>query len=77
MRELNDFEKKVLTRMAHRDNIQDVLVVSLLFEFCNVYVIGWDKEYKNLKVAFPNTSKSTFFRLDNKVRTHATLGHLK
>lgn len=53
MRELNDFEKKVLTRMAHRNNIQDVLVVSLLFEFCNVYVIGWDKEYKNLKVAFP------------------------
>lgn len=53
MRELNDFEKKVLMRMAHRESIQDLLVVSLLFEFCNVYIIGWDKEYRNLKVAFP------------------------
>lgn len=60
MRELNDFEKQILTRMANNKSEQDLFLASLLFEFCDSYCIGWDKEFSKLRVAFsPNNSWMT------------------
>ncbi len=52
MREFNEFEKSILNRMAHNEHLQDRCLIELLFEFCDVYAIGWDKDFTKLQVAF-------------------------
>ena len=51
MIEFNDFEKRILERMVNHVLDQDSIIARLMFEFCNVYCIGWDKETNSLRVA--------------------------
>lgn len=51
MREFNDFEKRILNRMVNHESDQDCIIARLLFEFCDVYCIGWDKKTNSLRIA--------------------------
>lgn len=38
--------------MANNESVQDLILANLLFEFCDTYCIGWDKDFSKLRVVF-------------------------